>query len=231
MTISCPTPNYASEAYRDAYSRINGMVIVGEGLADRHFRRLAAQLPEDRDELLRLGAMEARHATDFVGCGRNLGVRPDSGLARRLLMPLHEQFLAAERRGDLVSCLVIQCLLIECFAVAAYRLYLAVADPYAEPITAAVMADEAEHLNYGEAWLRPRHAKVAPAVAACVEQALPVALAMVQTLRDDLRVVGIDPAELIAEFVVGFQASLEAIGWPEAEARRLLTRLSARSLA
>jgi fatty aldehyde decarbonylase len=126
MTISCPTPNDASEAYRDAYSRINGMVIVGEGLADRHFRRLAALLPEDRDELLRLGAMEARHATDFVGCGRNLGVRPDSGLARRLLMPLHEQFLAAERRGDLVSCLVIQCLLIECFAVAAYRLYLPV---------------------------------------------------------------------------------------------------------
>jgi hypothetical protein len=58
-----------------------------------------------------------------------------------------------------------------------------------------------------------------------------VALAMVQTLRDDLRVVGIDPAELIAEFVVGFQASLAAIGWPEPEARRLLTRLSARSLA
>jgi fatty aldehyde decarbonylase len=113
MTISCPTPNDASEAYRDAYSRINGMVIVGEGLADRHFRRLAALLPEDRDELLRLGAMEARHATD-------------SGLARRLLMPLHEQFLAEERRGDLVSCLVIQCLLIECFAVAAYRLYLPV---------------------------------------------------------------------------------------------------------
>jgi fatty aldehyde decarbonylase len=224
-------PNFASPAYRDAYSRINGMVIVGEGLADRHFRRLAALLPEDRDELLRLGAMEARHATDFVGCGRNLGVRPDSGLARRLLTPLHDQFLAAERRGDLVSCLVIQCLLIECFAVAAYRLYLPVADPYAEPITAAVMADEAEHLNYGEAWLRPRDAEVAPAVEACVEQALPVALGMVQILRDDLRVIGIDPAELIAEFVVGFQASLEAIGWPESKARRLLTRLSAKALA
>jgi fatty aldehyde decarbonylase len=24
-------------AYRDAYSRINAMVIVGEGLADRHY--------------------------------------------------------------------------------------------------------------------------------------------------------------------------------------------------
>lgn len=223
--------NYASPAYRDAYSRINGMVVVGEGLADRHFRRLAALIPDDRDELLRLGAMEARHAADFVGCGRNLGVRPDAGLARRLLAPLHGQFMAAERRGDLVGCLVIQCLLIECIAVAAYRLYLPVADAYAAPITAAVMADEAEHLNYGEVWLRARYAEVAPAVAACVEQALPVALAIVQTLRDDLRLIGIDPADLIADFVVGFQASLEAIGWPAAEARRLLTRLSARALA
>ena len=45
-----------------AYSRINGMVVVGEGLADRHFRRLTGLLPHDREELLRLGAMEARHA-------------------------------------------------------------------------------------------------------------------------------------------------------------------------
>ncbi len=78
---------YASPAYRQAYSRINGLVIVGEGLADRHFRQLAVLLPGDREELLRLGAMEARHARDFVGCGRNLQVRADGGLARRLLEP------------------------------------------------------------------------------------------------------------------------------------------------
>ena len=146
---------YASPAYRQAYGRINGMVVVGEGLADRHFRRLAGLLPHDRAELLRLGAMEARHARDFVGCGRNLGVKADAALAHRLLAPLHQQFQEAEASGDLVSCLVIQCLIIECFAVAAYRLYLPVADPYAAPITAAVIADEREHLNYGEQWLRP----------------------------------------------------------------------------
>ncbi len=47
---------YTSEAYLHAYSRINAMVIVGEGLADRHFRRLAALLPHDREELRRPGA-------------------------------------------------------------------------------------------------------------------------------------------------------------------------------
>ena len=28
--------DFNSDAYRDAYSRINGLVVVGEGLADRH---------------------------------------------------------------------------------------------------------------------------------------------------------------------------------------------------
>ena len=227
MTTSQPC--FDTAHYRAAYSRINGMVVVGEGLADRHFRRLAALLPDDREELLRLGAMEARHAKDFVGCGRNLGVKPDAGLAQRLLAPLHQQFLEAERQGDLVSCLVIQCLIIECFAVAAYRLYLPVADPYAQPITELVMADEAEHLNYGEQWLRPRFADVAERVAACAQRAVPVALGMLRELGSDLETIGMDPLDLVAEFVVGFQESLEAVGFPAGEARRLVLRLAAAS--
>lgn len=84
MSATIAAPRYDTEAYRQAYGRISGLVIVGEGLADHHFRRLAALLPRDGAELLRLGAMEARHARDFVGCGRNLGVRPDLPLARLL---------------------------------------------------------------------------------------------------------------------------------------------------
>ena len=224
-------PDFTSQAYRQAYSRINGMVIVGEGLADRHFRRLADLLPHDREELLRLGAMEARHAKDFVGCGRNLGVRPDSGLARRLLAPLHEQFMEAERNGQLVSCITIQCLIIEAFAVAAYRCYLPVADAYARPITASVMQDESEHLNYGEQWLRPRLAEVRAELEACCHRAVPVALGMLETLAADLRAIGMDPAELVAEFMAAFQEALEACGYAAAEARRLIAGLAGRALA
>jgi fatty aldehyde decarbonylase len=166
-----------------------------------------------------------------VGCGRNLGAKADSSLAHRLLAPLHQQFQEAEARGDLVSCLVIQCLIIECFAVAAYRLYLPVADPYAKPITAAVMADEQEHLNYGEQWLRPRFTAVADQVEACAQRAVPVALGMLEQLRGDLATIGIDPTELVAEFVVLFQESLQAIGTDERAARRLVNRLAARALA
>lgn len=225
------SPDFTAPSYRNAYSRINAMVIVGEGLADRHFRRLASLLPADRDELLRLGAMEARHAADFVGCGRNLGVKPDSGLARRLLAPLQEQFAQADASGDVVSCLVIQCLIIECFAVAAYECYLPVADPYARPITDAVMRDEHEHLNYGEQWLRPRFEAVREQVEQCCRQAVPVALGMLQTLRPDLEAIGIDATDLVAEFVVRFQASLEAIGYAPREARRLVGRLAGASIA
>lgn len=226
MSAAAACLDFASPAYCDAYSRINAMVIVGEGLADRHFRRLAALLPADRDELLRLGAMEARHASDFVGCGRNLGVKPNSGLARRLLAPLQWQFAQADAAGDVVSCLVIQCLIIECFAVAAYHCYLPVADPYAQPITAAVMRDEHEHLDYGEQWLKVRFAAVREQVERCCRRAVPVALGMLQVLRPDLEAIGIDATELVGEFVAGFQESLEAIGYSSRDARWLVGRLA-----
>jgi fatty aldehyde decarbonylase len=137
-------------AYRDAYSRINALVIVGEGLADSHFRLLAGLLPEDRDDLMRLAAMEGRHARDFAGCGKELGIRPDLPLAQRLFAPLHRLFREAVRTGDRVSALVIQCLIVESFAVAAYRCYQPLADAFAAPIIQSVLTDEAEQLEYGD---------------------------------------------------------------------------------
>ena len=220
-------PDTASPAYRHAYSRINGVVIVGEGLADRHFRLLARAIPEDREELIRLGAMEGRHARDFIGCGKNLGVKPDALLAKQLFAPLHQLFLACDRSGDLPGCLVIQGLVVECFAVAAYRHYLPVADPYAQPITAAVLDDEAEHLNYAECWLRARFAEVEPAASAICRKALPITLAILRELTGDMRAIGMDPLDLVASFSELFQASLETIGYPPKQARRLIVGAAA----
>ncbi len=219
---AAPRPDLTSPSYRDAYSRINGVVVVGEGLADRHFRLLANAIPEDGAELRRLAAMESRHARDFVGCGRQLGVRPDLALARRLFAPLHDLFLACERRADLAGCLVIQGLVVECFAVAAYSSYLPVADVYAQPITARVLADEAEHLGYAERWLQQRFDVVEPAIGEVCRAALPVALAMLQSLTADMRAIGIDPHDLLAGFVERFQQALTTIGFEGRVARRLL---------
>ena len=231
MTCTTTPPDYSSAAYLGAYSRINAMVIVGEGLADRHFRLLADAIPEDAESLQVLAAMEGRHARDFVGCGVHLGVKPDAPLARRLFAPLHALFLEANRAGDRVACLVIQCLIVESFAVAAYRCYLPVADAYAKPITAEVLKDEALHLSYGEDWLRPRFQEVAEAVVACCHRAVPVALSILQRLKFDLETIGIAPVELVGEFMACFQESLVAIGFSPARCRQMLTELAVTALA
>ena len=216
-----------SQAYRDAYSRINGLVIVGESLADRHFRLLARAIPDDAIELKRLAAMEGHHAQAFVGCGRNLGIKPDLALARRLFTPLHSLFQSCDRNGDLTGCLVIQGLIVECFAVAAYQTYLPVADAYASGITAAVINDEAEHLSYAEHWLRLRLNDVSEGIRATCRQALPITLAILQAQADDLRAIGMDPIEMLASFCELFQQALETIGFEGAEARRMLSSAAA----
>ncbi|AFY28219.1 long-chain fatty aldehyde decarbonylase [Cyanobium gracile] len=218
-------------AYRDAYSRINALVIVGEGLADSHFRLLAGLLPEDRDDLMRLAAMEGHHARDFSGCGKQLGIRPDLPLARRLFAPLHRLFREAVSSGDRVSALVIQCLIVESFAVAAYRCYQPVADAYAAPILQTVLDDEAEHLDYGERWLAVRFPEVAAPIAACCERAVPIVLAVLNAVRADLTAIGIDPAELVGEFVGCFQAAIEMVGFEPRQARGLVARLAGQAVA
>ncbi len=216
-----------SPTYLDAYSRINGLVVVGEGLADRHFRLLARAIPEDQQELERLAAMEGRHANEFVGCGRNLGVKPDVGLARQLFAPLHELFLERDRAGDLAGCLVIQGLVVECFAMAAYRHYLPVADAYAAPITADVIADEGEHLGYAERWLQEHFSSAEASAAAISRRALPITLSILQSLSADLQAIGMDPIELLASFSDLFQRALETIGFEPPVARQILARAAA----
>ena len=221
-----PVPEL-TPAYRDAYARINGLVIVGEGLADRHFRKLAQLLPADADELRRLAAMEGRHAVDFVGCGRQLAIRPDLPQARRLFAPLHGLFNEALSAADPVGALVIQCLIVESFAVAAYRCYLPVADAYAAPITAAVLADEAEHLNYGERQLAASFPAVVAPITRWCERAVPVAMAMLREVHSDLEAIGIDPSALVGEFMGCLGGALETVGFAPCQATRLAARLAA----
>jgi fatty aldehyde decarbonylase len=218
-------------AYRDAYSRINALVIVGEGLADSHFRLLSSLFPEDGDDLMRLAAMEGRHARDFAGCGRELGIRPDLPLAQRLFAPLHRLFREAVRTGDRVSALVIQCLIVESFAVAAYRCYQPVADAYAALIIQSVLTDEAEHLEYGERWLAGWFPEVAAPLAACCGRAVPIVLAILNAVRADLTAIGIDPAELVGEFVGCFQEAIERVGFEPRQARGLVARLAIKAVA
>ena len=53
-------PDFTSESYKDAYSRINAVVIEGEEEAYANFCDLAKLIPEHAEELVRLGKMEKR---------------------------------------------------------------------------------------------------------------------------------------------------------------------------
>ncbi|HJN34028.1 MAG TPA: long-chain fatty aldehyde decarbonylase [Prochlorococcus sp.] len=217
-------PNYASDSYLDAFSRINGLVIIGEGIACRHFRYLARAIPDDRDELLRLADMEARHASDFVGCANNLKVKPDLTLAKRLFQPLHDLFLSCERDENIAGCLTIQGVIVECFALAAYQNYLPVADSYASPITAAVIDDESLHLSYAERWLKLNLTDAKTIVVEISRKALPIALAILKTLAGDMRKISIEPEEIVASFSEGFKQSMESIGLSSKEVNPILIR-------
>lgn len=104
------------------------------------------------------------------------------------------------------------------------------ADAYAAPITQAVLADEAQHLNYGKQWLRQRFSAVAAAVESCALEAVPVALAMLQSLGDDLQAIGIDPSELVADFSETFRRALQSAGFSNRASQQLLSRAAARAL-
>jgi fatty aldehyde decarbonylase len=48
---------------------------------------------------------------------------------------------------------------------------------------------------------------------------------MLRTLAPDLKAIGIDPADLVGEFTLGFRQSLERIGFEPRQALALLSRM------
>ncbi|MCY7274123.1 MAG: aldehyde oxygenase (deformylating), partial [Phormidesmis sp. CAN_BIN44] len=146
--------DFHSETYKDAYSRINAIVIEGEQEAHENYHSLGGLLPDQKDQLVSLAKMESRHKKGFEACGRNLKVTPDMEFARQFFSPLHENFQAAAAENKIVTCLLIQSLIIECFAIAAYNIYIPVADDFARKITEGVVKEEYLHLNFGEEWLK-----------------------------------------------------------------------------
>ena len=147
-------PDFTTEAYKSAYSRINAIVIEGEQEAHDNYISLGTLIPDQADELAQLARMEMKHMKGFQACGKNLSVEPDMVFAKEFFSDLHGNFRTALEQNKVVTCLVIQALMIEAFAIAAYHIYIPVADPFARKITEGVVKDEYTHLNYGQEWLK-----------------------------------------------------------------------------
>jgi fatty aldehyde decarbonylase len=216
-------PDFTTAAYKDAYSRINAIVIEGEQEAHDNYLSLGTLLPEQAEELARLARMEMKHKKGFTACGVNLGVEADMPFAREFFSPLRNNFQAALQEGKVVTCLLIQAILIEAFAIAAYHIYIPVADPFARKITEGVVQDEYTHLNYGQEWLKAN----LEASRAELEQAnranLPHVRRMLERVAGDAGVLQMEKEDLMADFMTSYQEVLTEIGFSSREIARLAT--------
>ena len=92
-------PDFSTETYKDAYSRINAIVIEGEQEAHDNYIAIGTLIPDQADELTRLARMELKHMKGFTACAANLGVPADIPFARALFSPLRKNFQAALAEG------------------------------------------------------------------------------------------------------------------------------------
>ena len=222
-----PAIDFQNDSYKDAYSRINAIVIEGEQEAHENYIQLAQLLPEHKDNLTSLSKMESRHKKGFEACGRNLQVTPDLEFAREFFGPLHQNFQDAMAEGKVVTCLLIQALIIECFAIAAYNIYIPVADPFARKITEGVVKDEYSHLNFGEVWLKENFEASKAELEEANRQNLPLVWKMLNQVENDARILGMEKEALVEDFMIQYGEALSNIGFSNRE----IMRMSAHGLA
>ncbi len=213
--------NYSGIEYRDAYSRINAIVIEGELEANQNYLQLAEMLPESADELKKLAKMEMRHMRGFQSCGKNLSVEPDMDFAKEFFAELHGNFQSAALAQDLVTCFVIQSLIIECFAIAAYNIYIPVADDYARKITEGVVKDEYLHLNFGEQWLQSNFEGIKAGIESANAQNLPLIWKMFQVVDNDVNVLHMEREAIVEDFMTAYGEALGNIGFTTREVMKL----------
>lgn len=222
-----PVMDFQSETYKDAYSRINAIVIEGELEANGNYKQLSEHLTDHADELIKLARMENRHMKGFQACGKNLSVTPDMIFAKEFFSKLHENFQVALAEGKIVTCLLIQSLIIETFAIAAYNIYIPVADDFARKITEGVVKDEYLHLNFGEEWLKANFETAREELEEANRANLPLVWKMLNEVEKDAAVLGMEKDALVEDFMITYGEALSNIGF----SARDVMKLSAQGLA
>jgi len=214
-------PDFTSESYKDAYSRINAIVIEGEKEAHDNYMAIGTLIPEEADELKKLARMELKHMKGFTACGKNLGVTADMAFAEKFFAPLHNNFQEALGKGNLTTCFLIQAILIEAFAISAYHVYIRVADPFAKKITEGVVQDEYLHLNYGQEWLKSNLESCKEELIQANKANLPLIRSMLDQVSEDASALDMEKEELMEEFMIAYQDSLTEMGLNNREIARM----------
>ncbi len=219
--LSSNLPDFTTETYKDAYSRINAIVIEGEQEAHDNYISIATLLPNESEELTKLAKMELKHKRGFTACGKNLGVEADMIFAKKFFSKLHGNFKIALENENLTTCLLIQAILIEAFAISAYHVYIRVADPFAKKITQGVVKDEYLHLNYGQEWLKANLDSCKSELIDANKENLPLIKKMLDEVAEDASALSMDREELMEEFMIAYQDTLLEIGLDNREIARM----------
>jgi fatty aldehyde decarbonylase len=214
-------PDFSTDTYKDAYSRINAIVIEGEQEAHDNYISIGGLLPDQAEELTKLARMELKHMKGFTACANNLGVTADMPFAKEFFSPLHNNFQKALAEGKVTTCLLIQAILIEAFAISAYHIYIPVADPFARKITEGVVKDEYTHLNYGQEWLKANLETVRGELEQANRENLPLVRKMLEQVAGDAAVLQMDQEDLMADFLTSYQEALLEVGFTSREIAKM----------
>ncbi len=213
--------DYRSETYKDAFSRINAIVVEGEQEAYENYLSLGQLLPDKKDDLVRLSKMEMRHKKGFQACAKNLEVTADMDFAKEFFSQLHQNFQDAAAEDKVVTCLLIQSLIIECFAIAAYHIFIPVADDFSRKITEGVVKDEYTHLNFGEVWLKEHFEESKAELEQANAQNLPIVWKMLNEVEKDAEVMAMPKDALVEDFMIQYGDALSNIGFTTRDIMRL----------
>ncbi|MEO1430154.1 MAG: aldehyde oxygenase (deformylating) [Cyanobacteria bacterium J06633_8] len=213
--------DYRSETYKSAFSRINAIVVEGEQEAYENYLSLGQLLPDKKDDLVRLSKMEMRHKKGFQACAKNLEVTADMEFAKEFFAQLHQNFQEAAAEGKVVTCLLIQSLIIECFAIAAYHIFIPVADDFSRKITEGVVKDEYTHLNFGEVWLNEHFEESKAELEEANAQNLPIVWKMLNEVEKDAEVMAMPKDALVEDFMIQYGEALSNIGFTTRDIMRL----------
>ena len=215
--------NFTCRNHLDSVILINAILTESENLSSMHYQKLAELYPQDQRELLQLAQVEALHAEQLNDCVKQQEANPDGNLVNKHLTSIHNKFVEAERNSDVLNCFVIQCLLIESFLISTYLLYLRVANDYTSQVLGKILNDEFNHIEYGEKWFKKNSSPIADDnIIKCIKETAPIILGMIHTMRFDMKSIGIDPKELMIEFITYLKESLVEIGFSRHNSRKLV---------
>ncbi|MDY7015790.1 MAG: long-chain fatty aldehyde decarbonylase, partial [Cyanobacteriota bacterium] len=115
----------------------------------------------------------------------------------------------------------------EAFAIAAYNIYIPVADDFARKITEGVVKDEYTHLNFGEVWLNKHFEEMKSELEEANKQNLPIVWKMLNQVEKDAKTLGMEKEALVEDFMISYGEALANIGFKTGE----IMRMSAYGLA